>query len=176
MSLNMVAIVPNKCLIYTPIIIYLMFVVSLITLFIFGMLKDYFRYEMFCSPELPILMLICLEGMFIVFSANDFMMIYLGLELQSLSLFTLATIKKHSNLSVEAGLKYFFYGSCASGILLFGISLLYGGFGVINLRDIFKFILILSIDGTEISFTCMCGLIFILAGLLFKLGIAPFHF
>jgi len=176
MSVDITVTTSNKSIIYTPIIIYLMFVICLITLFIFLMLKDYFRYEIFFSPELPILMLICLEGMFITISANDFMITYLGLELQSLSLFTMATLKKHSNLSVEAGLKYFFYGSCASGILLFGISLIYGSFGVINFTDISKFILISSIDGVGISLACVYGLVFILAGLLFKLGIAPFHF
>jgi len=67
--------------------------ISLIVVFILLFLKDYFRYEIFISPELPILMLMCLEGMFISILSNDLMMMYLGLELQSLCLFVMASLK-----------------------------------------------------------------------------------
>ena len=69
---------------------------------------------------LPIIILLCLEGMFLVISGTDFIILYAAIELQSLALYILATQKRFSILSVEAGLKYFIYGSFASGILLYG--------------------------------------------------------
>jgi NADH-quinone oxidoreductase subunit N len=165
-----------SAMVYTPISLYIKILICLFTIFIFFMMKDYFRYEKFFNPELPILMLMCIDGMFITLSSNDLMMTYLGLELQSLSIFTMAALQKHSNLSIEASVKYFFYGSCASGILLFGISLVYGSFGSINYSIIAKFFLIFATINTEIPLSVIYGMIFILAGLLFKLGIAPFHF
>jgi NADH-quinone oxidoreductase subunit N len=97
---------------------------------------DYFQYEKFVSYELPILMLLSLEGMFLIVSANDYFVMYVALELQSIPLYILATSKRYSNVSVEAGLKYFIYGSFASGMILYGISLIYGSVGVTDFSNI----------------------------------------
>jgi len=83
---------------------------------------DYFSYEKYASYELLIILLLCIEGMFLMSLANDFIVMYMALELQSLSLYLLAALKRYSNLSIEAGLKYFIYGSFASGMILYGIT------------------------------------------------------
>jgi len=83
---------------------------------------DYFLYEKYASYELLIILLLCIEGMFLLSLANDFIVMYMALELQSLSLYLLASLKRYSNLSIEAGLKYFVYGSFASGMILYGIT------------------------------------------------------
>lgn len=101
---------------------------------------DYFNNENFISFELPILMLLCLQGMFLLISSNDLFITYLAIELQSLSLYILASLKRYSNLSIEAGLKYFILGSFASGLLLYGISLVYGFVGSTNYNNIYIFL------------------------------------
>jgi NADH-quinone oxidoreductase subunit N len=101
---------------------------------------DYYNYENYLSFELIIIMLFSIEGMFLLFSANDFFFMYLAIELQSLSLYILASIKKYSNVSIEAGLKYFVYGSFASGLLLYGISLIYGYIGSTNFNQIYIYL------------------------------------
>ena len=101
---------------------------------------DYFNNENFISFELPILMLLCLQGMFLLISSNDLFITYLAIELQSLSLYILAALKRYSNLSIEAGLKYFILGSFASGLMLYGISLVYGFAGSTNYNNIYVFL------------------------------------
>jgi NADH-quinone oxidoreductase subunit N len=128
------------------------------------------EYEKIFSYELPILMLLNIESLFILISVNDYFLMFLVLELQSLSLYLLALLKR-SNLSVEAGLKYFLYGSFASGFLVYGISLIYGSMGTVNFSEI-NLLLLYSVD---IPFTFILGLFFVLGGVFFKLGIAPFH-
>ena len=80
---------------------------------------------------------IMFRGNFLINCCYDFFIMYIALELQSLSLYVLASLKRYSNLSIEAGLKYFIYGSFASGILLYGISLIYGSFGVTDFSNIY---------------------------------------
>lgn len=89
---------------------------------IFITMLDYFDHESYLVLELPFIMLMGLEGVFLLLSANDLFVIYLAMELQSLALYLLATLKRYSNMSIEAGLKYFIYGSFASSIMLFGIT------------------------------------------------------
>lgn len=149
--------------------------ICLITICVFISLIDYFSYENFISFELPILILLCIQGMFILVSANDLFIIYLALELQSLSLYILASLKRYSNLSIEAGLKYFILGSFASGLFLYGVSLIYGFTGSTNLSDIYLY-LWTSTFSNDLSVGIFIGFIFILVGLLFKLGLAPFHY
>ena len=127
-----------------------------------------------------LLMLLCIEGMFFIITSNDLFYIYLGIELQSLSLYILASLKKYSNLSIEAGLKYFLLGSFASGMFLYGISIIYVFLGTTSLNDLnsllFTFV---EFSGGNDLFFCFgvgFGMTMILVGLLFKLGVAPFHF
>lgn len=128
------------------------------------------------SYEISILFLLCVEGMFVMLTSNDLFYIYLGIELQSLSLYILASIKKYSNLSIEAGLKYFILGSFASCILLYGISLIYIFLGTLSLEHISFLLGVMTLPGVDnINLGVVFGFIFLLTGLLFKLGIAPFH-
>lgn len=119
--------------------------------------------------EYPVLMLLAALGMSIMVSASDFLTLYVGLELNSLAAYVMASILRNDSKSAEAGLKYFVLGGLASGILLFGISLLYGftggtGFGMVRS----------GLDG-DLSMGALFGLIFVLSGLAFKISAVPFH-
>ena len=117
-------------------IIYIKMFICVVFLCVIACMWDYFRNETFVNFEICLLMLLCIEGMFIIVSSIDLFYIYLGVELQSLSLYILASLKKYSNLSIEAGLKYFILGSFASGMFLYGISLIYAFLGSTNLIKI----------------------------------------
>lgn len=148
----------------------------MIAICVFISMLDYFKYEKFISYEMPIIMLLCIEGMFLMISSNDLFVMYIALELQSLSLYILASLKRYSNVSVEAGLKYFIYGSFASGMLLFGISLIYGSVGVTDFTNLYMLMQVSLFDGGSMPVTMAYGFLLIVAGIFFKLGIAPFHF
>jgi NADH-quinone oxidoreductase subunit N len=111
--------------------------------------------------------------MFLLISSNDLIVMFLSLELQSLALYIICSIKKYSNLAVEAGLKYFILGSYASAILAFGISIIYGFLGTTNYYELFFCLYAGSIDTLNAGIYFGVGCVFI--GLLFKLGIMPFH-
>jgi len=101
----------------------------------------------------------------------DLFTIYLALELQNLCFYVLASIKRYSSFSTEAGLKYFLLGAFSSSLFLFGVSIIYGIFGTLNLFDI-SFI----IEFNEVySSLLFISVFFLLSGLIFKLGGAPFH-
>jgi NADH-quinone oxidoreductase subunit N len=135
---------------------------------------DYFLYEPL-SFELPILVLICMTGMFLLVSSNDLFISYLALEIQSLSLYILAAWKQDNVKSIEAGLKYFFLGSFASGLILFGISIIYSFLGTTSYSDVYMLLLHMHINGTYLLGLYFAFLL-ILVGIFFKLGIAPFHY
>jgi NADH-quinone oxidoreductase subunit N len=116
--------------------------------------------------------LLCILGIIIFVSCNNLFVLYLGIELQSLALYILCCLKRYSNKSVEAGLKYFIYGSYASLVLLLGISFLYLTFGTLNLNDINLLINTLSSND---NIFLHAGLVCILIGFLFKLAVSPFH-
>ena len=121
--------------------------------------------------EYPVLILLATLGMFAMISANSLLSLYMGLELQSLSLYVLATIRRDNLLSNEAGLKYFILGALSSGILLYGISMIYGYAGTIGYQDLAD---IFFLDTTT-SPGLVVGLVFVAAGLAFKISAAPFH-
>lgn len=120
--------------------------------------------------EYAILVLLATLGMMLMVSANDLMSLYIGLELQSLSLYVLAAIKRDDARSTEAGLKYFVLGALSSGMLLYGASLLYGFTGHTNLQEIVQ---VIAIEGRSIGL--IFGLVFLLAGVAFKISAVPFH-
>lgn len=120
-------------------------------------------------PEYPILILFSTAGMGIMVSANDLLTLYVGLELQSLSAYVLASFMRRDERSAEAGLKYFILGSLASGILLYGISLVYGFSGTTVFGDIAAAYAAGSNTGL------LFGLVFVFAGLAFKMSAVPFH-
>ncbi|APG62600.1 NADH-quinone oxidoreductase subunit N [Sphingorhabdus lutea] len=121
------------------------------------------------KPEYPILVLFAVVGMGIMVSAVDFVTLYIGLELNSLAAYVLASFARDDERSSEAGLKYFVLGALASGILLFGMSLIYGFTGST------QFHLISDALSGNIGMGATFGLVFILAGLAFKISAAPFH-
>lgn len=119
--------------------------------------------------EFPVLILFAALGMSIMVSASDFMTLYLGLELNSLASYVLAAILRRDARSAEAGLKYFVLGALASGILLYGMSLLYGFTGGTDFATVRA-----GLTG-ELATGAMFGLIFVMAGLAFKIAAVPFH-
>ncbi len=120
-------------------------------------------------PEYPILMLLSSVGMGMMVSAGDLLTLYVGLELQSLSAYVLASFMRRDTRSAEAGLKYFILGALASGILLYGISLVYGFSGTTLFGGIAA-----AYAGTK-SLGLLFGLVFVFAGIAFKISAVPFH-
>jgi len=121
--------------------------------------------------EQPVLMLFAAIGMMLMVSANDLMSLYVGLELQSLALYVLAAIRRDSLRATEAGLKYFVLGALSSGMLLYGAGLIYGYTGATGFDAIAERIVAM---GTP-SVGLIIGIVFLLAGLAFKVSAAPFH-
>ena len=120
-------------------------------------------------PEYPILMVFSAVGMGLMVSAVDLMALYIGLELMSLSSYVLASFMRSDDRSAEAGLKYFVLGALASGILLYGMSLVYGFTGSTSYLGIRA-----ALEG-GISAGAIFGIVFVLAGLAFKIAAVPFH-
>lgn len=120
--------------------------------------------------EYSILALLATLGMMAMVSANDLMSLYVGLELQSLAAYVMAAIKRDDPRATEAGLKYFVLGALSSGMLLYGASLIYGFTGHTNLQEIFVAI---ASEGRSIGL--IFGLVFLLAGVAFKISAVPFH-
>jgi NADH-quinone oxidoreductase subunit N len=130
-----------------------------------------FSYEF----ELYILLLIIFVGINIILFSNDFLNVYIGIEIQSLGLYILASYKQMSTYSVEAGVKYFILGAFASSLLLFGISLFYGLTGIFNFYNIFIFLSYDMYLNFEFFLFFFIALFFIFISLIFKVGGAPFH-
>src|SRR6266481_866347 len=121
--------------------------------------------------EFPVLVLLATAGMMVMISANDLITLYLGLELQSLALYVVASFDRDSVRSTEAGLKYFVLGALASGMLLYGASLIYGFTGTTsfaNIRSLFG-------GGAKPSAGLIIGMVFVAVGLAFKCSAVPFH-
>ena len=121
--------------------------------------------------EYPLLILFSILGMLVMLSSNDFITLYLGLELQSLALYVLASTKKDSLKSSEAGLKYFILGALASGFFLFGASLLFGITGTTS----YTVLGFNSLNANEVSLLLIFSVVLIISSIAFKLSIAPFH-
>ena len=124
--------------------------------------------------EFLTLLLFALLGMMVMISANSFLTVYLGLELLSLCLYALVALNRDSAASTEAAMKYFVLGALASGMLLYGMSMLYGATGSLNINEVARQIGTLSKDSTQHTFLVF-GLVFVVSGIAFKLGAVPFH-
>ena len=121
--------------------------------------------------ELFTLSMLALLGMFIMISGNNFLVIYLGLELFTLSSYTLVALRRDNAMATEAAMKYFVLGAMASGFLLYGLSMLYGATGSLDIGQVFK-----AVNSGQIRHQVLVfGLVFVVAGLAFKLGVVPFH-
>jgi len=132
--------------------------------------EDWLSRHRLLKFEYPILVALATVGMMVMVSAGDLITLYMGLELQSLSLYVLAAFHRDNARATEAGLKYFMLGALASGMLLYGASLVYGYAGTTQLAGIAS-----TIEGGHMSLGLMMGLAFMLAGLAFKVSAVPFH-
>ncbi len=131
----------------------------------------YLQQEQIARFEYPILVLFAGIGMMLMVSANNMLGLYMGLELQSLSLYVLASFHRNSLRSAEAGIKYFLLGALSSGMLLFGISLIYGFVGSVGFETIGA-----TLSGLDVMpIGAVVGMVFLLAGLAFKISAVPFH-
>ena len=128
-------------------------------------LRGMFRGEFF------VLSLFATLGMMVMISANHFLVLYLGLELMSLSLYAMVALPRDSGTSTEAAMKYFVLGALSSGMLLYGMSMIYGATGSLEITEIAQRIF----DGEAIPTILIFGLVFVVAGIGFKLGAVPFH-
>jgi len=130
--------------------------------------KDYIKSNNIDKIEYPIIILSSTLGMILMISSYDLIIFYLGLELQSLCLYILASFKRDDERSTEAGLKYFVLSALASGLLLYGCSLIYGFTGSTNFE-------IISANLDEANTGAVFGIVFIIVGLAFKVSAVPFH-
>lgn len=121
--------------------------------------------------EFYVLALFSLLGQMVMISAGNLLVVYLGLELMSLSLYALTALRRDHSMSTEAAMKYFVLGALASGFLLYGMSMVYGGVGTLDLADIARKYAAGQVNSTVLVF----GVVFIVAGLAFKFGAVPFH-
>ncbi|HET9336835.1 MAG TPA: NADH-quinone oxidoreductase subunit NuoN [Sphingomicrobium sp.] len=135
------------------------------------MAHNWFERDFEHGAEYPVLILFSAVGMSVMVSATSLVSLYVGLELQSLSAYVLASYRRTDERSAEAGLKYFVLGALASGILLYGISLLYGFTGTTQFEGVAA---AFAREGTS-SVGLLFGLVFLLAGLAFKISAVPFH-
>ena len=127
--------------------------------------------DMLRGGELFTLTMLALLGMFVLISANNFLLIYLGLELLTLSSYALVALRRDNTTATEAAMKYFVLGAMASGFLLYGLSMLYGATGSLYIGQVFK-----AINAGQIRHQVLVfGLVFVVAGLAFKMGVVPFH-
>jgi len=144
-------------------------IITLLAAFIvLAISKNYLDNFKISKIEYPILILSSVLGMMVMISSNDLIVFYMGLELQSLALYVLATFNRNNLKSSEAGLKYFVLSALSSGLLLYGCSLIYGFSGSTNFEIIAS-----QLDSNEYALTY--GIVFILVGLAFKISAVPFH-
>ena len=131
---------------------------------------DFMRRDGSMRFEFPVLVVLATIGMMMMISASDLIGLYIGLELQSLALYVVAAFDRDNTRSTEAGLKYFVLGALSSGMLLYGSSLVYGFTGTVTYSGIAQ-----AVHGEHISLGLIFGIVFVAAGLAFKISAVPFH-
>ena len=142
-----------------------------ITLFVFAYSRDYLRDRGMYRGEYFVLGLLGVVGVMVMASASHFLTLYLGLELMSLSLYAMIAFQRDSGAATEAAMKYFVLGAIASGMLLYGMSMIYGATGSLDIAAVSRAVGKMSPDNIILIF----GLVFVIAGLAFKVGAVPFH-
>ncbi len=158
----------NESYIIDKLSIFMKVLTLLFCLLVLILSKDYVKKNKIDKIEYPIIILASILGMMIMISSYDLIIFYLGLELQSLSLYILASFKREDEKSTEAGLKYFVLSALASGLLLYGCSLIYGFTGSTNFE-------VISMNLNETNTGAVFGIVFIIVGLAFKVSAVPFH-
>lgn len=131
--------------------------------------------EMMRGGELYSLSLFSLLGICFMISGNNLLLLYLGLELLTLSSYALVALRRDDSQATEAAMKYFVLGAMASGFLLYGMSMVYGATGSLDIAEIFRVINLGFVDNADQQRVLVFGLVFLVAGLAFKLGAVPFH-
>jgi NADH-quinone oxidoreductase subunit N len=136
--------------------------------------RTYLEERKLLRGEFVSLLLFSLLGMMVLISANNFLTVYLGLELMSLCLYALVALNRDSAQSTEAAMKYFVLGALSSGLLLYGMSMIYGATGSLNLQEVALAVARLSRSGADHQLLVF-GTVFIVSGIAFKIGVVPFH-
>ena len=157
---------------FTQFVKFIMLIASTLVL---GMSFNWLAIENHKKFEYPILVLLGTVGLMVMVSANDLLMLYLGLELSSLTLYVLATYDRDNAVSSEAGVKYFILGALASGILLFGASLVYGYLGTTNFSAMGDLFADVGENPTPVAYGAIVGLVMLVVALSFKISAVPFH-
>jgi len=145
--------------------------VYLITIGVFVYTRQYLADRGLYKGEFYVLVLFAVLGMMVMISAHSMLTVYLGLELLSLALYALVALQRDSSVAVEAAMKYFVLGALASGLLLYGMSMIYGATGSLDLAEISQHVAQVQ----EKDLVLLLGAVFIIVGLAFKLGAVPFH-
>ena len=173
-NLNINFIIFQSLLIQDTFSVNIKLILIVFSIVFFFLSIDYLKKELLITYEYFLIILLAILGLLMLICSYDLISMYLAIELQSLCLYILATLKQYSNFSTEAGIKYFILGAFSSGILLFGCSLLYGFTGITdfyNLQILFQNNLL----EYKLYNNILIGILFILIGLLFKMAAAPFH-
>lgn len=142
---------------------------------VLGMSFDWLAIGPHKKFEYPVLVLLSTAGMMVMVSANDLLTLYLGLELSSLALYVLATYDRDNAVSSEAGVKYFVLGALASGMLLFGASLVYGYTGTTNFTAMTDLFAITDEGQSSVAYGAIVGMVMLVIALSFKISAVPFH-
>ncbi len=146
---------------------------TLATMITLGFSRPYLASRDLLKGEFLSLAMFSLLGISVMVSANNFLVVYVGLELMSLSLYALTALRRDHAVSTEAAMKYFILGALASGFLLYGLSMMYGATGTLDIPNVFE--ALQQHKGVINPQVLTFGVVFIVAGLAFKLGLAPFH-
>ncbi|MEK7697174.1 MAG: proton-conducting transporter membrane subunit, partial [Pseudomonadota bacterium] len=161
----------NQMFVADPLADVLKLAIYALAFFAFAYSRTYLRDREMYRGEYFVLGLFGVVGMMVMVSASHFLTLYLGLELLSLSLYAMVAFQRDSSQATEAAMKYFVLGAIASGLLLYGLSMLYGATGSLEIVAVRQAIAGMSSDNIILIF----GLVFVISGLAFKLGAVPFH-
>ena len=161
----------NQMFVADPLADVLKLAIYVLAFFAFAYSRTYLRDRGMYRGEYFVLGLFGVVGMMVMVSASHFLTLYLGLELLSLSLYAMVAFQRDSSQATEAAMKYFVLGAIASGLLLYGLSMLYGATGSLEIVAVRQAIAGMSSDNIILIF----GLVFVISGLAFKLGVVPFH-
>jgi NADH-quinone oxidoreductase subunit N len=161
----------NGTFVVDPLADVLKIFVCVVVALVFVYSRDYLKDRDIFKGEFYVLGLFGVLGMMVMISSNHMLSLYLGLELLSLSMYAMVAFNRKSGTSAEAAMKYFVLGAIASGMLLYGISIIYGVTGSLNIPEIAKSL----VEQSEMNIGLVFGLVFLVVGLAFKLGAVPFH-
>ncbi len=161
----------NGSFVNDPMAIVLKLFVYLVSFLAFLYARQYLVDRQLYRGEYYVMGLFAVLGMLVMISAHSYLTIYLGLELLSLSLYAMVAFNRDSSVSAEAAMKYFVLGAIASGMLLYGMSMIYGVTGSIDIAEVASFIAAMEEPSVVLTF----GVVFLIVGIAFKLGAVPFH-